>query len=85
MLTASEPWHDRLMMPSRHFRFGSKTPDPEFPVLATSPINVENVVRNVKGSNCGETMWDCEARRASTTMTESLAKVALHIVESEVA
>src|SRR3981081_3699745 len=31
----------RLIMPSRHLRFGSKTPDPEFPVVATSAISVE--------------------------------------------
>src|SRR5712691_10702436 len=39
----------RLMMPRRHLRFGSKTPDPEFPVVATSPIKVENLSRNVNG------------------------------------
>ena len=59
------------MMPSRHFRFGSKTPDPEFPVVATSRINVENFVRNVKGSTRGETVWDSVACVASTTMTVS--------------
>jgi hypothetical protein len=32
----------RLMMPRRHLRFASKTPDPEFPVVATSLMTVEN-------------------------------------------
>jgi len=59
------------MMPSRHFRFGSKTPDPEFPVVATSRINVENFVCKVKGSTRGETIWDSVACMASTTMTGS--------------
>jgi hypothetical protein len=58
-------------MPSRHFRFGSKTPDPEFPVVATSRISVENFVRDVKGSTRGETIWDSVACVASTTMTGS--------------
>src|SRR5262245_45778225 len=59
------------MMPSRHLRFGSKTPDPESPVVATSRIRVENFVRNVKGSTRGETIWDSVACLASTTMTGS--------------
>src|SRR5438874_7202279 len=58
-------------MPSRHLRSGSKTPDPEFPVVATSPISVENLVRDVKARTCGETMWDRVARTTSTTMTGS--------------
>src|SRR5258708_7113923 len=29
-----------LMIPSKHLRLGSNTPDPEFPVLATSAIKV---------------------------------------------
>src|SRR5262245_24328355 len=32
------------MMPSRHLRLGSKTPNPESPVVATSRIRVENFV-----------------------------------------
>jgi hypothetical protein len=36
-----------LIMPSRHLRFGSKTPDPESPVVATSRMRVENFVRHV--------------------------------------
>src|SRR5262245_30692767 len=60
-----------LMMPSRHLRLGSKTPDPESPVVATSRIRVENLVRNVKGSTCGGTIWDSVACVASTTMTGS--------------
>jgi len=36
----------RLMMPSRHFCPASNTPDPEFPVVATSPITVENLFWN---------------------------------------
>src|SRR5262249_12758130 len=59
------------MIPSRHLRFGSKTPDPEFPVVATSRMRVENFVRNVKGSTRGETTWDSVACLASTTMTGS--------------
>src|SRR5262249_5029428 len=58
-------------MPSKHLRCGSKTPDPEFPVVATSPIRVENLPRNVKDSTRGETMWDRAALTASTTMTGS--------------
>ena len=38
----------RLMMPSRHLRLGSKTPDPEFPVVATSLIHVENFLRDAR-------------------------------------
>src|SRR5207247_6410092 len=34
------PMNFRLIMPSKHLRLGSKTPDPEFPVVATSPIRV---------------------------------------------
>jgi hypothetical protein len=46
-----------------------KTPDPEFSVLARSPISVENSLRNVNGSTCSEMMmWEREARPASTTM-----------------
>src|SRR5262245_22070566 len=59
------------MMPRRHLRFGSKTPDPEFPVAATSPIKVGNLFRNVNGSTCDETMWDRDACPESTTMTGS--------------
>src|SRR5215510_7957399 len=59
------------MIPSRHLRLGSKTPDPESPVVATSRIRVENFVRNVKGSTCGGTIWDSVACLASTTMTGS--------------
>src|SRR2546428_26538 len=59
------------MMPSRHFQFGSKTPDPEFPVVAISRISVENFVRNVKHSACGGTIRDSVACLASTTMTGS--------------
>jgi hypothetical protein len=33
------------MMPSKHFWPASNTPDPEFPVVATSLITVENFVR----------------------------------------
>src|SRR6266516_6448698 len=58
-------------MPGMHFRVGSKTPDPESPVVATSRIRVENFVRNVKGSTCGGTIWDSVACLASTTMTGS--------------
>src|SRR5215469_9868627 len=54
-----------LMMPSRHLRFGSKTPDPESPVVSTSRIRVENFVRDVKGSTRGETIWDSVACLAS--------------------
>jgi hypothetical protein len=46
----------RLIIPSKHFRFGSNTPDPESPVLATSPIKVRNLVRDVNGKIRGETM-----------------------------
>src|SRR5262249_48977723 len=59
------------MMPRRHLRFGSKTPDPEFPVVATSPISVENLIRDVKDRTCGETMWERVALAASTTITGS--------------
>jgi hypothetical protein len=44
---------------------------PEFPVVATSPTSVKNLLRSVNGSTCGETIWDREARPASTTMTGS--------------
>src|SRR6516162_1089969 len=53
------------------FVIGSKTPEPEFPVVATSAIKVENLVRHVNGNICGETMCDCVPCPASTTMTGS--------------
>jgi hypothetical protein len=49
----------RIMMPSKHFCPASNTPDPEFPVVATSPITVENLFwnmgarRRVYGIRCG--------------------------------
>src|SRR3954452_13440288 len=61
----------RLIMPSKHLLFGSNTPDPEFPVVATSPIRVENFLRHSEEMTCGATMWDRAARSASTTMTSS--------------
>src|SRR5262249_24488497 len=33
----------RLMIPSKHFRFGSNTPDLEFPVLSTSPRQLRDL------------------------------------------
>ena len=70
--TILSPHHEqKVRVTSRHLRFGSKTPDPEFPVVATSPIRVENLCRNVNCSTCGATMWDRVACSASTTMTGS--------------
>ncbi len=57
-----------LMMPSRHFRAGSKTPDPEFPVVATSLIKVES---RRKLRHCGAAMRDLVMAVASATMTGS--------------
>ena len=48
----------RLMMPRRHLLLASNTPDPEFPVLATSLITVENLNRTLKGSIADDMM--CE-------------------------
>ena len=45
-----------LITPSKHFRLGSKTPDPELPVVATSPIKVEYLLCNGAGTICGEIM-----------------------------
>jgi hypothetical protein len=41
----------RLMMPSRHLCPASNTPEPEFPVVATSLITVGNLFRTFCGSN----------------------------------
>jgi len=52
----------RLMMPSKHFCPASNTPDPEFPVVATSLITVENLFWTLAGSNDGNIM--VRARRS---------------------
>src|SRR5438045_2988196 len=60
-----------LMIPSRHLLFGSNTPDPELPVVATSAINVENLLRRPGARTSGEMMRDLVAFCPSTTMTGS--------------
>jgi hypothetical protein len=66
----------RLMMPSRHLLPASNTPDPEFPVVATSLITVENLLRTSKGSNCGDMMRDRAVPSGIATMTGSPAPCA---------
>ena len=60
-----------LMMPSRHLRAGSNTPDPEFPVVATSLIKVGKRCRIRALRNCGEAMRELLIAVASATMTGS--------------
>ena len=48
----------RLMIPSKHFCPASNTPDPEFPVVATSRITVENLFWTLAGSNAGNITWE---------------------------
>ena len=64
-------WILRLIMPSRHLRLASNTPDPEFPVLATSLITVPNFERSVWGSSCGDMMCDLAVLSGIATMTVS--------------
>ena len=59
-----------LMIPSRHFRLASKTPDPEFPVVATSLMTVSNF-RTLIGSNFGESICDRAVPSGTTVMTRS--------------
>jgi hypothetical protein len=47
-----------LIMPSRHLFPASKTPDAELPVVATSLITVENLLRISKGSNVEDKIWE---------------------------
>ena len=61
----------RLMMPSRHLRPASNTPDPEFPVVATSLITVENLLRTFCGSNRGDMIRDRAVPSGTATMTGS--------------
>src|SRR5262245_65881725 len=61
----------RLMMPSRHLRPASNTPDPEFPVVATSLITVANLLRTFCGSNCGDMIRDRAVPSGTATMTGS--------------
>ena len=49
----------RLMMSSRHLCPASNTPEPEFPVVATSLITVGNLFRTFCGSNRGDMIRDC--------------------------
>jgi hypothetical protein len=58
-----------LMMPSRHLLPASNTPDPEFPVVATSLINVENFVRILAGSKCGDMIRERAVPSGIATMT----------------
>src|SRR5262245_57035641 len=44
--------------PSRHLRPASNTPDPEFPVVATSLITVGNLLWTFCGNNCGDMIRD---------------------------
>ena len=60
----------RLMMPSKHFCPASNTPDPEFPVVATSLITVENFFW-LAGSNAGNITWERAVPSGTATMTGS--------------
>src|SRR5438270_3359696 len=60
-----------LMIPSRHLVPASNTPEPEFPVVATSRITVGNFVRILKGSNCGDMMRERAVLSGTATMTGS--------------
>src|SRR6476469_10378846 len=64
-------WILRLIMPSRHLRLASNTPDPEFPVLATSLITVPNFARSVWGNSFGDIMRDLAVLSGIATMTGS--------------
>ena len=59
-----------LMMPRRHFLSASNTPDPEFPVVATSLITVSNF-RELRGKSLGESIWDRARPSGTTVMTRS--------------
>src|SRR5919204_313951 len=63
----------RLIMPSRHLVPPSNTPDPEFPVVATSLISVGNFVRTSGGSSCGDMMRERAVPSGTATMTGSPA------------
>jgi hypothetical protein len=68
----------RLMMPSKHFCPASNTPDPEFPVVATSLITVENLFWTLAGSNAGNITWERAMPSGTATMTGSPATVGFH-------
>src|SRR5262245_30382122 len=59
----------RLMMPSRHLFPASNTPDPEFSVAPTSPINVENFLGTRKGSDSGDMIYERAVSSGTATMT----------------
>ena len=61
----------RLMIPSKHFCPASNTPDPEFPVVATSRITVENLFWTLAGSNAGNITWERAVPSGTATMTGS--------------
>src|ERR1700730_16688230 len=61
----------RLMMPSKHFCLESNTPDPEFPVVATSLITVENLRRTLRGRNAGNVICGRAVSSGIATMTGS--------------
>src|SRR6516162_507972 len=46
----------RLRMPSKHFLSGPNTPEPDFPSVDPSLINVENFVRSSAGITAGDAM-----------------------------
>src|SRR3954463_14086901 len=58
------------MMPSKHFLSASNTPDPEFPVEATSAITVLNFLV-LAGSRCGAKIRDRAVPSGTTVTTAS--------------
>ena len=58
-----------LRMPSRHFFSASKTPEPDFPFVSASLINVENFVRISGGINIGDAMLVRVIPRTAPRMT----------------
>ena len=64
----------RLMMPSRHLLPAANTPDPEFPVVATSLITVENLAWKENGSWRGDIMCERAVPSGTTTITGSPAQ-----------
>src|ERR1700704_6441448 len=59
----------RLTIPSKHFRSASNTPEPEFPVVATSLIFVEYFVRRLAGRCAGGVTLERAALRGVATTT----------------
>src|SRR6266480_8141358 len=60
----------RLIMPNRHLRLASNTPDPEFPVRATSAITVLNL-RTPGGNFSGGKIRDRAVPSGTTVITAS--------------